>query len=337
MATNIEYSSSDTDLESLVLCTLPDFGEHGDGVINANLLLAMLKAKNRFIEVEGGLEFWYGVMTGENSNSKWQGKADDYTVNLQDPLQRLRWDPKVFTDTVVITNLDKARNKGKAAMKEFARTLRMQSESTIPNKFNSAFWATTIGENEPDSIPNLVSTTPTTGTIGGLSRSTDAALQNGLYSTTISDIGSEAGIAAILQLALGQMITASDMPDLGVLDHIRYSNLVGYLSSLYRYRPDDKLTAIAPDIESLKLGKMTIGPEVLATSLASSANSITAGYLYLLNTKHLFFKLLSDGNFKWGSQFERKGASGVKFLPFEVFCNLCTNLPRAHLVATALT
>lgn len=334
-ATDISYASGDTELESLVLHTIPDFGPHGDGVINANLLTAALKAKKRFVVKEGGLEFWNGVMTSENTNAKWQGKSDEYSVSEQDPNTRLRWDIKVFTDTVVITELDEAKNKGKAMMKDYARTLRMQSESTIPNKFNGALWSTSPGANEPDSIPNIINATATTGIVGGANRAGNPALQNGVYTTTIADIGSAAGIEDINRLILQQMVTASDMIDLVIMDHIRYSNLVGYLGSLYRYRPDDTLAKL--NIESIKIGRATVGPEVLGTNLASSANSITAGYMYGINTKHLFFNLLSDGNFKWGSKFERVGVRPVKFLPFKVYCNLCTNLPRAMFVATDLT
>ena len=334
MATNISYASGDTELESLVMHTLPDFGEQGDGIINANLLTAFLKEKGRFIVKDGGLEFWYPVLKAENTNAKWQGKADEYGVDLQDPVQRLRWDVKVFTDTVTITELDEARNKGKAMIKDFARTLRMQAESTIPNRFNSAFWNTSPGTNEPDSVPNIISATPTTGTIGGVTRAGSNYLQNGVYGSAITDIGSEAGIAVMNQLVMQQMITASDKPDLIILDHIRYAGLVGYLSTLYRYRPDDTMAKL--DIESVKIGSTTVGPEVLSANLASSANSITATYMYGINSNYLFFNLLSDGNFKWGTSFERVGWRPVKFLPFKVFCNLCTNLPRAHFVATSV-
>lgn len=335
MATNVSYASGDTELESLVLHTLPDFGPHGDGIINVNLLTAYLKEKNRFVVKEGGLEFWMGVLKSENTNAKWQGKSDDYSVNLQDPEARLRWDVKVFTDTVTITELDEAKNKGRAMMKDYARTLRMQSESTIPNKFNSAFWNTAPGANEPDSIPTLISTTPTTGTVGGASRSGNTYLQNGLYDTAIADIGSEAGIGDITKLRLRFAVTSSDMADLIVMEQDKYANLSSYLATLYRYRPDDKMAALG--IETIKLGSATIGFENSSAYLKGGANGITAAYMYGINTKYLFFNLLSDGNFKWGDKFERVTVKPVKFLPFKVFCNLCTNLPRAHWVATSIT
>ena len=59
MATNISYASGDVNLESLILHILPDYGPHGDGILNSNLLTAALKLKGAYERVEGGLEFWY--------------------------------------------------------------------------------------------------------------------------------------------------------------------------------------------------------------------------------------------------------------------------------------
>src|SRR3990167_4266100 len=140
-ATNVSYANNDSILESLVLHTLPDFGPHGDGIINTNFLVSALKAKDkkegsskRFQIIDGGLEFWNGILKAENSNFKWQSHTADMTANLQDPTARLRFDIKTFTGSVVINKLHEAQNKGKAMIKEFARTLREQADSTIPNQ-----------------------------------------------------------------------------------------------------------------------------------------------------------------------------------------------------------
>jgi len=334
-AQNIEYASGDSEIESLILHTLPDFGDNGDGITNVNLLTAMLKAKGSYRVKEGGFEFWKGVMVNENTNAKWQGKTDDYSVNLQDPLKRLRWDIKSFTDTIVVTNLDKARNKGKAAIKDLVRTLTEHAKRTIPNKFNSAFWNTAPGANDPDSVPNIINTTNTTGNVGGVSRVGEPALQNGLYSTAIADIGSEAGIADMTKLRLRQAVGNNDMPNLIVMDQDRYSNLRAYLGTLQRYRPNDKMAQL--EIETIELGSAIIGWENTSTYQRSTANSITAGYMYGINLNHFFFEILKDGNFKWGDKFERVGVKPVTFLPFEVFCNVTTDLPCAHFVANNLT
>lgn len=339
MATNVSYATTDTALEALVLHTLPDFGEHGDGIINNNFLFSMFKALDkskgqngkRMRVVEGGLEFWKGVTKSKNSNFKWQGKSDDMSANLQDPSARLRWDIKTFTGSTVISKLDEASNKGRAMIKNFAQTLRDQAETTIPNEFNSAFWAASPATNEPESIPNLISITPTAGSVGGLTRSGNQYLQNGHDSTSYSDIGSEAGLGAMklnqIKRAIGS--GGKDMVDIIIMGDTNFAGLVAYLQTQRRYRPDDRLAQL--DFDTVLLGKTTISFENSVVS--GSENVITASYVYGINSNHMSFEVLRDGNFIWNPDgFERVGQKLIKALYFWVFCNLTTNLPKAHFV-----
>jgi len=337
MPTNIPYANTDSILESLVLHTLPDFGEHGDGIINYNFLLSALREKKRFREVEGGLEFWKGVIKQESSNFKWQAHTDTMNANLQDPVERLRFAIKTFTGSVVINKLHEAQNKGRAMMKNFAQTLRDQAESTIPNAFNSAFWNTTPGANEPESIPTLISSTPTVGTIGGLGRAGRLELQNGAYTTAVASIGSQAGVAAMKQRQINQAVTSNDMVDIVIMPDVHYGSLVGYLSTLNRYRPDERLAKL--DFDTINIGNTVISFE--NTNVKGGANTIaynsttTVGSIYGLNSKHFLFECLKDGNFIWNPEgFERVPLTLNKALYFWVFCNLTTNLPRAHFVMT---
>lgn len=340
MAQNLQYASNDSLLESLVLHTLPDFGPHGDGIINTNFLFSALKAKDkkegsdkRFQVIDGGLEFVNGVLKTENTNFKWQSHQADMSANLQDPNARFRFDIMTFTGSLVINKKHEAMNKGKAMIKDFARTLRDQAESTIPNLFNSAFWASSPASTEPESIPSLISTTPTTGTIGGVTRAGNSYAQNGVYNTAIADIGAEAGIATIMRqkmrYAIGQ--GGRDSADLGIMEDNLYAGLSGYLGTLQRYRPDDTMAELGFD--TIKMGNTTFSYE--NTNVKNSANTIHANYVYLINSNYMKFKVLRDGNFIWNPDgFERVGQSLNKALYFWVFCNLTTNLPCAHVVLT---
>ena len=341
MAQNVSYANNDTILETLVLHTLPDFGPMGDGIINTNFLFSAFKSQDkklnqagkRFRVVDGGLEFWKAVLKGENSNFKWQSHTADMSANLQDPVERLRFEIKTFTGSVVINKLHEAQNKGRAMMKNFAATLREQAETTIPNQFNSAFWKSSPTSTEPESVPSLISATPTTGTVGGLSRSGDTALQNGAYTTAVSDIGSEAGIAALTRQKLRYAIGSGgkDAVDLIIMEDNLYAGLCGYLATLNRYRPDDELAKLGFD--TIKLGNSIISYE--NTNVTGGANSITSGYVYGINSNYMKFEVLKDGNFIWNPDgFERVGITLNKALYFWVFCNLTTNLPRAHFVMT---
>lgn len=330
MATNVSYASGDTILESLVIHTLPDFSkEHGNGIIEQNFLLSKLKEKDRFNVVDGGLEFWRGVLVNKSTNSKWQGKSDQINTNEQDPSARLRWDIKTFTDSVIINKLDEARNKGKAMMKDFARTLREQAESTIPNDFNSAFWASSPGSNDPDSIPNMISITPTVGTIGGQTRSAKRAYQNKAYTTAVSDIGSEAGLSILKRMIIQTAINKTDKVDLVIMADVLYAGLTSYLETERRYMAGDRnATAF---FESIKLGTCEVSYE--STDVDASYNTINSKYVYGINSRHFGFDVLKDGNFMWNPDgFERVGQTLNKALYFWVFCNLTTNLPKAHFV-----
>ena len=333
--TNVAYASSDTILESLVLHTLPDFGKHGDGIINQNLLLAYLKGKGTsksFKVKDGGLEIWKGVRTNQSSNFKWQGKSDTMTTNEQDPDKRMRYDWKTFTGSVVLNALDKARNKGRAAVKDFALELRQQAEDTILNQFNSSFWKGSPGSNEPSSIPSLISITPTSGIVGGQTRSTSKAFQNGAYTTTITDIGSESGIKELKAQQIKRTVRANDRVDLIIMDEDNYSGMVGYLATQNRFKPNDKLAQL--DMDTIMLGSTTIGYENTVLT-DDTDNTITSGYVYGINSNHMTFEVLKDGNFMWNPDgFERIGATLNKALYFWVFCNLVTNLPKAHFVMT---
>jgi len=331
MATSFSYATSNL-TETLLLHNLPDFGENGDGIINSNLLTAFLNAKGSKKVVPGGLEFWNPIRVNENTNAKWQGKDDEFSVNSQDPSNRLRFPIQVFTDTVILNNLDVAMNKGRAAIKNFVQEQKEQAQDTIENSFNGAWWNETPADTEPVSVPQIISTTPTTGTIGGLQRSSSKALQNLLFSTAIADIGSEAGIAKLIELNARARIR-KQKPDLIVMAENLWAGLAGFLATQRRFKTDDAMAKIGFDMLQLTAGTL-IGSEELDEDILGDHSTINPSRVYGINTKHMIIKVLADGNSKWGDKFERIGKSMNKMLPFEWYGNLTTNLPRAHWLAS---
>lgn len=338
--TAIQYatdSSVFTALEALVLHNLPDFGSHGDGITNNNFLLAFLKSKDKTFRVtEGGLEFWHGVDDKRNTNSKWQAHTAEMSADLQDPSSRLRFPIKTYTDSIVINRLHEKMNKGRAAVKDWAARLTTQAKRTIPNDFNSAFWNASPGANEPESVKTIISTTPDTGTIGGLARSSSQALQNRLDDDAVTDLGSEDGIKALLLNArsVAQGSGGKDAVDMIFLSHTRYVSLEAFLTGLNRYRPDDVMAKLGFD--SIKLtNQVTIAFE--NTNVSGSENSIDTNSAYGINSNHMFFKVLRGGNFEWETKFERVRQTQNKALYFYVYCNLTTDLPKAHFVMTSIT
>jgi hypothetical protein len=225
-------------------------------------------------------------------------------------------------------------NKGRALIKQYLTDLRANAKSTIDNQFNTALWTASPTADMPESVPSIISATPTTGTIGGQTRSTSAAFQNGAYTTAIADIGSEAGLTDLYRLralyAVGQQ-----QCDMVVMPVAQWANLAAYTNTQRQYKPDQ--TMVQAGIESIDVGKCTVGYE--NTTLISSGETITAGYMYGINIAAggLKIKVLSDGNSKWSSSEERVGRTLNTAWYYEWFGNLVTRNPRANWVATSVS
>ncbi len=336
MSTNIVYAGNDDKLATLVLYSLPNWGdETGNGILNTNAVTAALKSKGSFKDVEGGLEFWEVVLTQSSPNFKWQGKNDNFNTIAPDPSKKLAFPPKVFTGSVPVNELDIAMNRGKHAIKKWVEDLRLQADTTAKNQYQSGLWATTPGADDIESIPNLISITPTTGTIGTQSRVGVKAFQNGVDTAACTSIGSAAGIAAILA-NISKNAVGNTTVDICISSETRFAAMQGFLATQRRWIANEAMA---------KLGFTTImlTPEVMFvyenTNVMNSENTINGNYLYGINSKWFLIKHLTEEGKTagWTVTFERIGQSLNKAVYYTWFGNLTTPLPRAHFVMTSVT
>ncbi len=335
MAQNVSYANNFAVLEALLTATLPTFGKDGEGILNNNFLFAALKQKKMFNVQEGGLEIWHSLIDAESSNSKWQSHTGVMSANLQDPSARLRYQWKTYTSSVVINKLHDAMNKGRAMLKNWSNRLRKQAELTIPNQFNSAFWAGTPGINEPNSLPSLFPDSATTGNIGGIARSTGLPFQHLVDSDTVTDIGSEAGLKALKSNIVKTSVGSGgrDSVDIVIMADDNYAALQAFLDTQKRFRVNDALAKLSFD--TIQLGKTTISFENASRNFGDAVNTIGEDELYGINSNHLNFEALKDGNFIWDPEgFKQVGQTLNRALYFWVFCNLTVDLPRAFFKMT---
>lgn len=309
--------------------------EMGDAVINKNFVLSFLKRKAERIEV-GGLDFAEPVLHSVNTNMAFRNRYSQISADYQDPTREFRFDPCTLSGTIPINRIHELMNSGKHQIRKFVMTLKQQAESTASNLINSATWAASpVANIEPESIPSLVSTTPTTGTIGGVSRSGNLYAQNKLYSTTVSSIGSSAGLAALHSFRAILGGDAGTTPDFAVTTATLWGNLMGYLDNNRRARANEEMEKLGFD--TVIIGGATLsydGDAGLAGD--GSSNACPANRFYYLNSRHLFYKVLQDGNMVF-EPFSRKDNSLNSTSVFHHTYNLTTNLPSAHGVMSSVT
>lgn len=319
---NIYTAQSDTLIETLASHIFKDYGkEIGNNIIDKNFLLKVLDKKNK-VMVVGGLDFTETVMTSENTNFAFRDAKSEITANLQDPTRTLSFEPMTLTGTIVINEKHKAMNNGKAAIRSLLKTLQEQADATVENTVSDAIWdASPTTGIDPDSVPTLVSATPTTGSIGGVSRVTNTWARNGIYSTAISDIGSEAGVTTLHAERINLAGGISELPDVAVTTGTLFSGLYGYLDNKRQLRAEEQMVKLG--LENLYLG----------TALLGFDPKCPAGYFYYLNSKHLFYKILDKMNYVF-EPFSRKDNSLNSTSIFYLGMNLTTNLPGANKVFT---
>lgn len=311
--------------------------EMGDAIINKNFALAYMKDKAESVEV-GGLDFAEPVLTGANTNFGFRNKYSTIPADQQDPSREFKFDPIVLSGVIPINKVHELMNSGRAQIKKLALTYKAQAESTVANIINSAMWAASpVANIEPESIRSIVSTTPTTGSIGGISR-TNAFAQNKVNSTTITSIGSAAGLAALHTFRAKLGGDAKSMPDFAVTTATLWGNLMGFIDNLRRLTSDEQMTKLGVPQFYLTPGCLLgfDGDAGLAVGGDTSLNGCPANQFYYLNSKHLFYKILEGGNTVF-EPFSRKDNSLNSTSVFYHVYQLTTNLPSSLGVLTAIT
>src|SRR3990167_10903048 len=309
----------------------------GDAIINKNYILAYMKSKAESLEV-GGLDFSEPVLTTGNSNFGYRNKRTEIPADAQNHVQEFKFDPIVLDGTVVINKVDELMNRGKHQIMKLAMTLKKQAESTVANLINSQMWdASPTANIEPESIISLISETPTTGTIGGVSRVTNTWARNKLYSTAVTSVGSAAGMAALHQFRASLVGAAGMTPDFAVTTSTIWGLIMGFLDNNRRLRSDEKMTQLGFD--NIYIGSALLGYDGDAGTAVGGDTTLggcPATNLYYLNSKSLFYKILEGGNTVF-EPFSKKDNSLNETSIFYHVYQLTTNQPNALGVMNNIT
>ncbi len=310
--------------------------EMGDAIINKNFVLAWLKSKAESIEV-GGLDFAEPVLMTANSNFNFRDRYDEIPSDIQAPTREFRFDPVTLSGTIPINQIHQLMNTGKSRIRSLALTLKQQAESTAGNLINAATWKASPTANlDPESLISLIPTTNTAGTIGGITRLGNTWAQNKVFSTTISSIGSAAGLAAVhgFRATLGG--DAKTTPDFAVTTSTIWGLVAGFLDNNRRLTSDGGMAKLGLDTIHITPGCAlgydgNAGLATDGTSTGCPANS-----MYMLNSRHLFYKVLQGGNMVF-EKFSKKNNSLNETSIFHHTYNLTTNLPSGLGVLSAIT
>ena len=273
-------------------------GELADNLTNNNALLRRLKQKGNVRPFSGGNvimeEIMYNDTTTNNANS--YSGYELINISPDSPISAAQFAITQYADAVTMSGLEGLQNSGKEQIIDLLDGRMKVSEARLLNRIAGDIYldGTGNGGKNITGLAAAVPDAPSSGTYGGISRSTWSFWQSQKYSG-VTDGGAAVSASNIQQymttLAL-RMVRGNDKTDLIVADGNYYGLYVNSLQAIQRVTSEDSAAA---GFASLKFyGGGMAADVVMDGGIGASA---TANHMWFLNTNYIFLRPHKDRNF----------------------------------------
>lgn len=204
----------------LITTTLDNYREAlADNIMNHNPLLARLRRKGNSDPAEGGAKLLENLSYAENGTILWYSGYENLSVEASDVLTSANFDWKQLNANVTMSGLEEMQNASKQAVHNLLKARIKVCETTLANTVAAAlFYSNTEnGGKAIGGLQHLVADLPTSGTVGGISRSTDAWWRNQYYDfSTLSVTASATTIQHAMNLMHMRTLRGTDKIDMWV-------------------------------------------------------------------------------------------------------------------------
>jgi hypothetical protein len=277
-----------TSYTEIISTTLDNYrSKLSDNVLNHNALLAKLKANGNTDTAGGGAKLLENLMYDENGTFKWYSGYETLDVSGSDVLTSASFDWKQANCNVTMSGLEDLQNDGSQAVHNLVKARITVAEKTMQNQIGaSLFYANTEHSGKAiGGLQHLVADLPTSGTVGGIDRSTNAWYRNQFYDfSTESVTASASTIGHAMNRTYLRCTRGKDVPDLIVAGETYFTYYEESLQQQQRFMSE---TEAAGGFKGYKYkGAVVVYDENCA-----------ATRMYLLNTDYIHFRPHARRNF----------------------------------------
>ena len=274
-----------------------------DNCTNNNGLLRRLKAKGNVRTVTGGnvilQEIMYNDTTTNNTNS--YSGYEALNISPNSPISAAQFNFTQYASAVTMSGLEMLQNSGKEALIDLLDGRMSVAEAQLMNRINGDIYldGTGNGGKNITGLAAAVPDVPTTGTYGGIDRSTTiGTFWRSQKFSGVTDGGaavSAANIQAYMTSLAIKLVRGTDRADLIVTDNTYFQLYVNSLQAIQRITSDDGSGTAGAGFSTLKFfGGGQSADVVLDGGVGASA---TAAHMWFLNTNYIFFRPHTDRNF----------------------------------------
>lgn len=314
-------------LEEAVVATLFDQSDEiADEIERHTPLLSVLKEKGNIRKFSGGYEIRKPVLYNNTAVGGFYTGFEAFTLDAVDDMTAFQFDIKQVYEPMSISGRDRRANRDEEMLLDHVEAKIDAAKSRLKNKVSISLLGdgTGSGGREFDGIQKMISTTPTSGTYGGISRSANTFAQN-------QDIVASATMAASniqeeLTNAILQITRGAESPDLGLMHRQEWKFLHSSLTAIQRITKSERkgvagFKAIAYDGVDFVFDGGYTGPGGSAT--------LTAGEVRLINTNYVSFDVERSTYMKpLEDKMRRPVDQDAHFTVIVVEGNLCCSAPQ---------
>ncbi len=267
-------------------------GKLADNVTKNNALLYRLRSRGRVKPVSGGRTIVQELNYQENQTYKRYSGYEVLNISPSDVFTGAEFNYAQAAVAVSISGLEMLQNSGEEAIIDLLEGRIENAEQTLTNNVALDIYSngTADGGRQIGGIQLIVSTTPTSGIVGGIDPSVWAFWRNVFFSgvTTGGAAVSTATIQTYMNRVYLQLVRGADAPDLIVADNNFYRYYLESMQAIQRVQDTD-LAELG--FQTLKYMNCDV---VLDGGFGGGAPVNT---MFFLNTKYLFFRPHQDRNF----------------------------------------
>lgn len=293
-------------------------------VLNNNALLRRLNEKGNVKQkASGGTLIRESITYRANGTVQYQDEYEFLNTTPQDVISSADYDWKILTGTVSSSGLEKAKNKGKEQIFDLMSAKLKNLMYSLRNTMGASLYSDGSNSKEIGGLQQLIADDPTTGTVGGIDRSTNVFWRNQLYDFSTEGVTPSATtmIGSMNEMHRRCMVQGNETPDLILADGIYFSYYESALQSIKRIVKNNLADA---GFKALEFN----GADVVYDANCPSE------HMYFLNTDHIFLRYLEKSLFNVGAPKQPFNQDAVN-VPVLAYCNLSMDNARTSGVMIA--
>jgi hypothetical protein len=281
-------------------------GKLADQITDNIAVLNRLKEKGKVKPASGGREIVQELLYAD-STTQWYSGYETLNTTPVDQITAATFDWKQAASPCSISGLEELQNAGKEQVIDLLEARIDACEKSMMNLIATGMYATGTGNSgkEIGGLQHLVSTTSTTGTVGGINRATYTFWRN--YKLVATGTLGASTIQGEYNTVFANLVRNTDHPDLILVDNTHWNFFLGSLQSIQR-------------ITNEKLGQLGftnvkyINADVVLDG--GVGGNCPAGTSYFLNTNYIHYRPHSARNFVpiGGERMNTNQDAIVKFL-----------------------